>query len=106
YPYIAAFSYWTYLFGGLGFYFSFLIDAVPNVGWFAYPPLSEGKYSGMGTDFWSLALTLVSVGDLAAGMGLSVTVLKLRAPGMTINRMPLFCWAWLVTGVMITVAFT
>src|SRR5205085_1642858 len=99
-------SYWTYLFGGIGFYGSFLVDAVPDVGWFAYPTLANSPHSGMGTDFWSLALTLVSIGDLAAGAGLTVTVLRLRTPGMSINRMPLFAWAWLVTGIMISVAFT
>jgi cytochrome c oxidase subunit I+III len=106
FPYVTAFSYWTYLFGGVIFYGSFLTNTVPNVGWFAYTPLSNGPYSGQGTDFWSLATSLVSIGDLAAGMGLTVSVLKLRAPGMSINRMPLFAWAWLVTGVMITFAFT
>ncbi len=106
FPYITAFSYWTYLMGGITFYGSFLTGGVPNVGWFAYPPLAGPNYSGIGTDFWSLALTLVSVGDLAAGAGLTVSVIKLRAPGMSINRMPLFAWTWLVTGVMITFAFT
>lgn len=106
YPYITAFSYWTYLFGGVVFYGSFIPGTVPNVGWFAYPPLAGPKYSTLGTDFWSLALTLVSIGDLAAGIGLSVTLLRLRAPGMSINRMPLFGWAWLVTGAMFTFAFT
>lgn len=106
FPYVTAFSYWTYLFGGVTFYCSFLLGVEPNVGWFAYPPLANLKYSGMGTDFWSLALSLVSIGDLAAGTGLTITVLKLRAPGMSLNRIPVFAWAWVVTGAMIAFAFT
>lgn len=106
YPRLTAFSYWTYLFGGLLFYASFFTDTVPDAGWFSYTPLSGPKYSGMGVDFWLLGLSLVEVAGLAAGAEIVVTILKFRAPGMSLNRMPLFVWTMLVTGVMILFAFS
>ncbi|MEX1049248.1 MAG: cbb3-type cytochrome c oxidase subunit I, partial [Akkermansiaceae bacterium] len=106
FPRLTAFSYWTYLFGGILFYSSFFFGAVPDAGWFAYTPLSGPKYSGLGLDFWLLGLTMVEVAGLTAGVEIVVTILKFRAPGMTISRMPLFIWTVLVMGVMILFAFT
>ncbi|MBA4147081.1 MAG: cytochrome c oxidase subunit I [Verrucomicrobia bacterium] len=106
FPRLTAFSYWTYLFGGILFYSSFLFGTVPDAGWFAYTPLSGPRYSGLGVDFWLLGLSLVEIAGITAGVEIVVTILKLRAPGMTISRMPLFVWALLVTGVMILFAFT
>ncbi len=106
YPRLTAFSYWTYLFGGILFYASFLFDLVPDAGWFAYTPLSGPRFSGMGVDFWLLGLALVEVAGICAGVEIVVTILKFRAPGMSLNRMPVFVWAMLVAGVMIIFAFT
>jgi cytochrome c oxidase subunit I+III len=106
FPRLTAFSYWTYLFGGLLFYASFIGWMIPDVGWFAYTPLSGPGYSGVGTDFWLIGLAMVEIAGLAAGVELVVTVLKLRAPGMTLARMPLFAWTMLVAGVMMIFAFT
>ncbi len=106
FPRLTAFSYWTYLFGGILFYCSFLVGAVPDAGWFAYTPLSGPKYSGLGVDFWLIGLTMVEIAGITAGIEIVVTILKSRAPGMTINRMPLLIWTLLVTGVMILFAFT
>ena len=106
YPRLTAFGYWVYLFGGLIFYASFLFDMVPDAGWFAYTPLSGPAYSGKALDFWLLGLSMVEIAGIAAGIEIVVTILKLRAPGMTLNRIPLFAWAMLVAGAMIIFAFT
>jgi cytochrome c oxidase subunit I+III len=106
FPRLAAFSYFTFLFGGLMFFLSFAYGAVPDAGWFAYVPLSGPRYSGLGMDFWLLGLSMVEIAGITAGIEIVVTVLKFRAPGMSINRMPVFAWAMLVVGVMIIVAFT
>jgi cytochrome c oxidase subunit I+III len=106
FPRLTAFSYWIYLAGGIIFYSSFLFDAVPTSGWFAYTPLSGPLFSGKEMDFFLLGLGMVEIAGLAAGVEIVVTILKLRAPGMSINRLPLFAWAMLVVGVMILVAFT
>jgi cytochrome c oxidase subunit I+III len=106
YPRLTAFGYWTYLFGGVLLYTSFVIGAVPDVGWFGYTPLSGTKYSGVGTDLWLLGLTLVEVAGITAAVEIVTTILKFRAPGMSLDRMPLFVWAMLVVGVMILFSFT
>jgi cytochrome c oxidase subunit I+III len=106
FPRLTAFSYWVYLFGGILFFSSFLTGTVPDAGWFAYTPLSGPKYSGAGVDFWLLGLGMVEIAGITAGVEIVVTILKLRAPGMSISRMPLLVWTLLVTGVMILFAFT
>ena len=106
FPRLTAFSFWTYAFGGGLFYASFFAGLVPDAGWFAYTPLSGPRFSGLGVDFWLLGLSLVEVAGLAAGVELVVTVLKFRAPGMTLGRMPLFAWTMLVAGAMMIFAFT
>ncbi len=106
FPRLTAFGYWTYLFGGIVFYFSFIIGTVPDAGWFAYTPLAGSKYSGLATDFWALGLSLVEISGIVAGVEIVVTILKLRAPGMTLARMPLFAWAMLAAGLMSLFAFT
>jgi cytochrome c oxidase subunit I+III len=106
FPRLSAFGYWMYLFGGCIFYLSFVVGHIPDAGWFAYTPLSETRYSGLGLDFWAVGLGMVEVSGIAAGVELVVTVLKVRAPGMTLGRMPLFAWSILAAGMMSLVAFT
>lgn len=106
FPRLTAFSYWTYLFGGIIFYASFLAGTVADAGWFAYVPLSGPEHSGMGLDFWLIGLALVEIAGITAGIDIVVTILKLKAPGMGLHRLPLFAWTMLVTGVMIIFAFT
>jgi cytochrome c oxidase subunit I+III len=106
FPRLTNFGYWLYLFGGLVMYASFLAGKVPDAGWFAYTPLSGDRYSGLGIDFWLLGLGLVEVAGLSAGVEIVVTILKLRAPGMALHRMPLIIWSFLVAGVMILFGFT
>lgn len=106
FPRLTAFSYWTYLSGGLVFYASFLTGSVPDAGWFSYTPLSGPAYSGTGLDFWVMGLALVEVAGLAAAVEIVVTILKMRAPGMSLQRMPVLAWTLLVSGVMMIFAFT
>ncbi|MDP8958186.1 MAG: cbb3-type cytochrome c oxidase subunit I, partial [Actinomycetota bacterium] len=107
FPRLGAFSYWTFLLGGLLYYSSTLFQLVPNAGWFAYTPLSGPEFSpGLAIDFWVLGLGVAEVGAIAAAMEIIIGVLKMRAPGMTLSRMPLFAWAVLVMAFMILFAFT
>jgi cytochrome c oxidase subunit I+III len=106
FPRLSALGFWAYLMGGLMLFSSFFLGGAPDVGWFAYTPLSGPQYSGLGTDLWLLGLTLAEVAGLAAAAEITVTALKLRAPGMSLNRMPILGWAFLVTGAMILFAFT
>jgi cytochrome c oxidase subunit I+III len=107
FPRLTSFSYWTFLFGGLLFYLSVLLDAVPDTGWFAYTPLSDKEFSpGKGLDFWLLGLNVAEIGAIAGAIEMIIAFFHMRAPGMTLNRVPIFAWALLVTAFMILFAFT
>jgi cytochrome c oxidase subunit I+III len=106
FPRLTALSYWMYLSGGLVMYASFFFGTVPDAGWFAYTPLSGPQFADRGLDFWLLGLGLVEAAALAAAVEIVVTLLKMRAPGMAIHRMPLAVWAFLIAGVMIVFGFT
>jgi cytochrome c oxidase subunit I+III len=107
FPRLGAFSYYTFLLGGLLYYSSTLFKAVPNAGWFAYTPLSGLEFSpDLALDFWVLGLGVAEVAAIAAGIEIIIGVLKMRAPGMTLSRIPLFAWAVLVMAFMILFAFT
>ncbi len=107
FPRMTALSYWSYLFGGIFLYSSFLFGAAPDAGWFAYVPLSNVEYSpGINLDFWDIGLSVAEVAAMGAAAEMIVAILRMRAPGMTLNRMPLFGWAMLVTGAMLIFAFT
>jgi cytochrome c oxidase subunit I len=105
FPRLNAFSYFMYLFGGLMLWVAFLLNIGPDVGWFAYTPLSGPEFSpGKRADVWAQMITFTEVSALAAAVVLICTILKARAPGMTLARMPLFAWAMLVQAVMIVFA--
>ncbi|MFP5377046.1 MAG: cbb3-type cytochrome c oxidase subunit I [Acidimicrobiia bacterium] len=107
FPRLGAFAYYTFLFGGLLYYSSTLFQLVPDAGWFAYTPLSTEEFSpGLALDFWVLGLGVAEVGAIAAAGEIIIGILKMRAPGMTLSRLPLFAWAMLVTAFMILFAFT
>ena len=107
YPRLGVFSFWVFLFGGLLFYASFLFDAVPKNGWFAYVPLSGIRYSpDIAMDFWLLALSVAEVSAIAAGIEIIISILNMRAPGMALSRMPLFAWSMLIAAFSILFAFT
>ncbi len=98
FPRLNALGYWVYLFSGLFMYSSLFIGQAPNGGWFAYTPLTSSTYSpGLNLDFWTLGLIFLSIATTVGAINFIVTILKLRAPGMSLSRMPLFCWALLVT---------
>ncbi|RAK56919.1 cytochrome c oxidase subunit I [Phenylobacterium deserti] len=105
FPRLNAFSYWVYLAGGVMIYVAFLLNIAPEAGWTGYTPLSGPEYSpGKRTDIWAQMVTFTEVAALAAAASTATTILKLRAPGMTLARMPLFAWAMLVTAFMIMLA--
>ena len=105
FPRLIAFSYWMYLFGGIFLFTSFLLNAGPDVGWFAYPPLSETLFApSKRADVWAQLITFTEVASLATAVSLITTVFKLRAPGMTLNRIPLFVWSQVVTSFMVLFA--
>jgi cytochrome c oxidase subunit I+III len=107
FPRLTALSYWTYLFGGLLLYSSFLFGVVPDGGWFAYVPLTSKEWSpGLNLDFWDIALSVAEVAAMGAAAEMVVAVLRMRAPGMSINRIPVFGWAMLATAFMIVFGFT
>jgi len=108
FPRLNALSFWVQIFGGLMLYFSFATSGVnggaPAAGWFSYAPLSETAYSyGPGVDYWILGLLGIGVGTLTAGINLMATIISMRAPGMSIRRLPLFVWMTLITGFLIVV---
>jgi len=105
FPRLNAFSYFMYLFGGLMLWVAFALNVGPDVGWFAYTPLSGPEFTpGKRADVWAQMITFTEVSALAAAVVLVCTILKTRAPGMTLARMPLFAWAMLVQAVMIIFA--
>jgi cytochrome c oxidase subunit I+III len=107
FPRLTALSYWTYLFGGIFLYSSFLFGTAPDGGWFAYVPLTLKEYSpGPNLDFWDIGLSVAEIAAIGAAAEMIVGILRMRAPGMSLNRLPLFCWALLVTSAMIVFAFT
>jgi cytochrome c oxidase subunit I len=105
FPRLAAFSFYTYVIGGLLLYVGFFSAMAPDAGWFAYTPLSGPDFSpGKRMDVWAQLITFTEMSALATAVNLIVTVFKLRAPGMSIARMPLFVWAMLVVAFMIVFA--
>src|SRR4051794_1216946 len=106
FPRLNAFSYWVFLLSGIFMYSSFLIGKAPNGGWFAYTPLTDATYSpGLNLDFWGLGVLFVGLSSTAGAVNFIVTTFKMRAPGMTLNRMPIFVWSLLGMAFMIVFAF-
>ena len=105
FPRLNAMSYWLFLFGGLVLYFSLLATGMPDAGWFAYAPLNEWPFtSNPGMNYWGVGLAITGIGTIGAGINLMVTILTMRAPGMTLRRVPLFVWMTLINGVLIILA--
>ena len=105
FPRLSAYGYWLYLGGCLLLWYGFASNSGPDVGWFAYVPLSGPEYTpGKRADFWAQMITFTEISAMVVAVQLAVTILKLRAPGMSLNRMPLFCWNTLVTSMMVIFA--
>ncbi|GMA50635.1 cytochrome ubiquinol oxidase subunit I [Alicyclobacillus contaminans] len=106
YPYLNAISFWMFFLGALLLNISFVIGGSPDAGWTSYPPLSElGFSNGPGENYYLLALSISGIGSIATGINFLVTILKMRAPGMTLWRMPLFTWSVLAACILILFAF-
>ncbi|RWO52771.1 MAG: cytochrome c oxidase subunit I [Mesorhizobium sp.] len=106
FPRLGAFSFWSFLLGGIFVCGSIFFNAAPSAGWFMYPPLATDKeFSGIGADIWLLGLSFIEVASIAAAVELIVGIMKCRAPGMRINLMPLFAWYLLIVAGMILFAF-
>ena len=112
FPRVNAWSFWLTAFGGLLLYFSFVggdglygAGAAPDVGWFAYAPLTAKAFSlGHSTDFWTLSLLVSGFGSIGAAVNFITTILCMRCPGMTLGKMPLLAWLNLVVGGMVFLA--
>jgi cytochrome c oxidase subunit I len=102
FPRLNAMSYWLFLFGGCLLYFSLIEGTMPATGWFAYANLWEQPYTlDNGPIFWAVGLTILGAGSIATALNLIVTVVSLRCPGMSLNKLPLFCWMVLVNSFLI-----
>ena len=107
FPRLNMLAYWMYLFGGLIAAFGFLTPkGAASFGWFAYAPLSNATYSpGLGGDLWVFGLTLGGVGTILGAVNFITTIICMRAPGMTMFRMPIFTWTILVTSILVLIIF-
>src|SRR6266566_7326733 len=105
FPRLNAFSYWVFLSGGLFLYSSFIFGGAPNGGWFGYAPLTTLQYSpGHGLTFYALGLQMLGIASIASAANFVTTILNLRAPGMSLMRMPVFVWMTLVTSFLLLFA--
>ena len=111
FPRLNAFSFWISAFGGTLLYFSYLggdgmygAGSAPDVGWWAYAPLTAHAFSpGHSTDYWTLSVLLSGVGTIGTALNIVATTLCMRCPGMKLNRMPLLVWLYLVTSMLVFV---
>jgi cytochrome c oxidase subunit I len=105
FPRLNALSYWIFLLGAIFLNVSFLFNAAPNAGWTGYASLTATQYSpGLNVDFWVLGLQILGVASIAGGVNFVTTIINLRAPGMTLMRMPLFTWMAFITSFIIITA--
>jgi cytochrome c oxidase subunit I+III len=105
FPRLNAYGYWIFLFGGVMAFTVFFLDIGPEAGWFSYVPLAGPAYSpGKRQDFWAQLVTFTELAALIGAIQIIATAFKLRAPGMTLARMPLFVWAMVATAFMIMFA--
>ena len=106
FPRLSALGYFCYLFGGIIILVSLVLEMAPDAGWFMYTPLSDKNFSpGKGPDFWLLGITFVEISAMSAGVELVVSILRTRAPGMTLSKMPVFAWYILAMSLMIIFGF-
>ena len=114
FPRLNAFSFWVTAFGGLLLYFSLLggnglygAGNAPDVGWFAYAPLTSQTFSsGHSTDFWTLSILISGFGSIGTAINILATILCMRCPGMSLAKMPLFAWLYLVTAGLVILAIS
>ncbi len=106
FPYLNAISFWLFFFGAMLFNISFVIGGSPDGGWMSYPPLTEHLFDpGVGENYYLLALQISSIGSIATAINFITTIFRMRAPGMTLMRMPMFVWSVLVCSGLILWSF-
>ncbi|MCT1403036.1 cytochrome aa3 quinol oxidase subunit I [Paenibacillus sp. p3-SID867] len=106
FPRLNALSYWLYFSGAMLFNISFVIGGSPDAGWSSYFPLAGNEFSqSVGTNYYMFALQISGIGTLITGINFITTILKMRAPGMTLMKMPMFTWSALITNLIIVFAF-
>ncbi|MDA1129123.1 MAG: cytochrome c oxidase subunit I [Chloroflexi bacterium] len=106
FPRLNALSYWIFLFGGILMHMSFVVDQVPDAGWFSYANLTEKPFSvNRGLDYWSISLLVLGTSSVAGALNFVVTIINMRAPGMSMMRMPVFVWMTLITSLLLVLAF-
>ena len=106
FPRLSAYAFWAYFFGGLAFFTTIFFGVAPNGGWFMYPPLTSSQYSpGINADFWLLGIGFIEISAIAGAIEIIVGVLKTRAPGQSLDKLPVYSWVMLVFALMIVFAF-
>lgn len=106
FPFLNSVSFWLFFMGMALVNLSLIVGEFSAAGWLSYPPLSELAYSpGVGVDYWAWSLQIAGVGSLMSGINFLVTILKLRAPGMAMMKMPLFTWGTLCSMALVALAF-
>lgn len=106
FPFLNNLSFWLFTFGGMFIFVSLVIGEFAGTGWSAYPPLAGLKYNpGVGVDYWLWTVQISGAGSLLSGINFLVTILKMRCPGMTLMRMPVFVWASLAAVTLVIFAF-
>lgn len=106
FPRLNALSFWLYFMGAMLFNISFVVGGSPDSGWTSYFPLAGNEFSpSVGTNYYMLAIQIAGLGTLITGINFIVTILKMRAPGMKLMKMPMFTWTALITNVIIVFAF-
>ncbi len=102
FPKLNALGYWFFLVGGIFINLGWLFNAAPNDGWYNYANITELQFTpGLNEDVWALGINILGVASLTSSVNLVATIVKMRAPGLTFNRLPLFCWTSLVMAVLI-----
>src|SRR3984893_6978084 len=106
FPRLNALSYWIFLLGAISLNFGWVFGGLPNGGWFGYANLTERAYApGLNIDYYEVGLLILGVSSVMSALNFFVTIVNMRAPGMTFMRMPMFIWALLVTVILILLAF-
>jgi len=106
FPRLNALSFWIFLLGAIALNFGWVFGGLPNGGWFGYANLSSRAYSpGLNIDYYDVGLLILGVSSVMSALNFFVTIVNMRAPGMTFMRMPMFIWALLVTVILLLLAF-
>lgn len=106
FPRLNALSFWLFFMGAMLFNISFVVGGSPDAGWTSYFPLADNEFSqSVGTNYYMIAIQIAGIGTLMTGINFITTILKMRAPGMTLMKMPMFTWSALIANVIIVFAF-